>query len=130
MINVNVKKIFLILVVILLLDIFYISSLSSYFSHLFKNIQKSPLEVNKIGFIGAYALLTFTVYYFGFVKQFTSKDMFILGICIYGIYDFTNLSTFKNWETKMVLLDTFWGGTMFFLTHQIVRYLSITLKLK
>lgn len=130
MIKVNINEIFLILLVILLLDFIYISSFNSYFLHLFKNIQKSPLEVNKIGFIFAYALLTFTVYYFGFVKQFTSKDMFILGICIYGVYDFTNFTTFKNWETKMVLLDTFWGGTLFFLTHQIVRYLSITLKLK
>lgn len=130
MFEVNVKEVLLILLVILFLDFVYISSFSTYFSYLFKNIQKSPLEVNKIGFVCAYALLTFAVYYFGFVKQFTTKDMFILGICIYGVYEFTNLSTFKNWEMKMVFLDTFWGGTLFFLTHQIVRYLSSTLKLK
>ena len=130
MFEVNVKEVLLILLVILFLDFVYISSFSTYLSYLFKNIQKSPLEVNKIGFVCAYALLTFTVYYLGFVKQFTTKDMFILGICIYGVYEFTNFSTFKNWEIKMVFLDTFWGGTLFFLTHQIVRYLSSTLKLK
>lgn len=130
MIDVNVKEVVLILIVILFLDFVYISSFSTYFSYLFKNIQKSPLEVNKLGFVCAYALLTFTVYYFGFVKQFTAKDMFILGICIYGVYEFTNLSTFKQWEIKMVLLDTFWGGILFFLTHQTVRYLSSRLKLK
>lgn len=123
MIN-KIRHIFFILLVILFLDYVYISTFSDYFSRLFKNIQNSPLHINKVGFVGAYTLLTFTVYYFGFVKNFTSKEMFILGICIYGVYEFTNLSTFKKWEMKMVLLDTLWGGVLFYLTHLIVKCIT------
>ena len=119
------QRLFFILLLILLLDFVYISFFRNDFVNLFKNVQKSPLKINKFGFVITYMLLTFTVYYFGFVKQFTSKDMFILGVCMYGVYEFTNLTTFKNWEMKMTLLDTLWGGILFYLTHTIT---TMTLK--
>jgi len=119
------QRLFFILLLILLLDFVYISFFRNDFVNLFKNVQKSPLKINKFGFVITYMLLTFTVYYFGFVKQFTSKDMFILGVCVYGVYEFTNLTTFKNWEMKMTLLDTLWGGILFYLTHTIT---TMTLK--
>ncbi len=97
------QRLFFILLLILLLDFVYISFFRNDFVNLFKNVQKSPLKINKFGFVITYMLLTFTVYYFGFVKQFTSKDMFILGVCVYGVYEFTNLTTFKNWKMKMTL---------------------------
>ena len=115
------QRLFFILLLILLLDFVYISFFRNDFVNLFKNVQKSPLKINKFGFVITYMLLTFTVYYFGFVKQFTSKDMFILGVCVYGVYEFTNLTTFKNWKMKMTLLDTLWGGILFCLTHTITR---------
>ena len=115
------QRLFFILLLILLLDFVYISFFRNDFVNLFKNVQKSPLKINKFGFVITYMLLTFTVYYFGFVKQFTGKDMFILGVCMYGVYEFTNLTTFKNWEMKMTLLDTLWGGILFCLTHTITR---------
>jgi len=115
------QQLFFILLLILLLDFVYISFFRNDFVNLFKNVQKSPLKINKFGFVITYMLLTFTVYYFGFVKQFTSKDMFILGVCVYGVYEFTNLTTFKNWKMKMTLLDTLWGGILFCLTHTITR---------
>lgn len=119
------QRLFFILLLILLLDFVYISFFRNDFVNLFKNVQKSPLKINKFGFAITYMLLTFTVYYFGFVKQFTSKDMFILGVCVYGVYEFTNLTTFKNWKMKMTLLDTLWGGILFYLTHTIT---TMTLK--
>lgn len=119
------QQLFFILLLILLLDFVYISFFRNDFVNLFKNVQKSPLKINKFGFVITYMLLTFTVYYFGFVKQFTSKDMFILGVCVYGVYEFTNLTTFKNWEMKMTLLDTLWGGILFYSTHTIT---TMTLK--
>jgi uncharacterized membrane protein len=119
------QRLFFILLLILLLDFVYISFFRNDFVNLFKNVQKSPLKINKFGFVITYMLLTFTVYYFGFVKQFTSKDMFILGVCVYGVYEFTNLTTFKNWKMKMTLLDTLWGGILFYSTHTIT---TMTLK--
>lgn len=48
------------------------------------------------------------------------KYGFIFGIIIYGIYDFTCATIFKNWNMKLALIDIFWGGFVYF----IVSYLS------
>lgn len=111
------KTLMLIFAAISFLDFIYISLFIRYFGYLFKKVQKSQLDVNRFGLVGAYLLLTYTVYYFGFVRELSSKDMFVLGSCIYGIYELTNYTTFDNWEMKMVIIDTIWGGMLFYITH-------------
>jgi uncharacterized membrane protein len=32
-----------------------------------------------------------------------------LGFCMYGVYDFTNYATLKDWPLKMALIDVAWG---------------------
>ncbi len=33
-----------------------------------------------------------------------------LGIVIYGVYDFTNSATLKQWPISLAIVDTLWGG--------------------
>jgi uncharacterized membrane protein len=50
-----------------------------------------------------------------------------LGIVIYGVYEFTNLSLLKNWKVLTTILDTTWGGVLFasttYLAYEIKRFL-------
>lgn len=113
-------KIFLTLALtLLLIDAVYIFVFKDYFSRLFGNVQKTPLNIRWGGFIATYIVMAATLYYFGFVINMTSLDMFLLGLSIYGIYELTNYSTLSKWEFKMVMLDTMWGGILFYLTHRI-----------
>ncbi len=32
-----------------------------------------------------------------------------LGLCLYGLYDFTNLATIQDWSVKVTLVDIVWG---------------------
>lgn len=34
---------------------------------------------------------------------------FLLGLCIYGVYDLTNLSLLNNWPVQMSIVDMAWG---------------------
>ena len=36
-----------------------------------------------------------------------------LGILVYGLYNFTNLSLLKDWDWSIALVDTLWGGVIF-----------------
>ena len=36
-------------------------------------------------------------------------DAFILGVCIYGVYETVNLATLKKWRVDAALIDTIWG---------------------
>ena len=125
MAEINIKVVICILVILLLFDAIYITIFSSHFIKLFESIQKSSFKFRYESGIITYLLMTFTVYYFGFVKNFSSLDMFILGICVYGTYDLTDYSTFKNWNLSTVLLDTTWGGVLYCSTVYIIKKLIL-----
>lgn len=35
-----------------------------------------------------------------------------LGLVIYGVYDFTNYATLRDWPLTLVLVDVAWGGVL------------------
>ena len=47
-------------------------------------------------------------------------DAFLLGVLIYGVYDFTNYATLKKWTLAFSIKDTLWGGTVFTLSTFII----------
>lgn len=40
-------------------------------------------------------------------------NSFICGVLVYGTYDFTCLALFKNFNYKIALIDTIWGGILY-----------------
>ena len=36
----------------------------------------------------------------------------ILGLCIYGVYESTNLAIFEKWDFETLVIDTLWGGVL------------------
>ena len=117
------KTVLLIALVLLPLDYLYLSSFSGYFSKVFKNIQGQKLELYIPGAILCYIIIILSIYYFGFIKNMTYSELFLLGFVIYGIYETTNYATFKNWPVFMIFLDTFWGGILYMTTFYIVNLL-------
>ena len=116
-------KSLVILASLLALDSVYIGLQYGYLKHVYQNIQRGPLKINYIGAALCYAILVFLLYYFILSKKKKILDAFILGICVYGVYEATNYATFRNWPIYMVLVDTLWGGLLFAITAKI--YYSI-----
>lgn len=48
----------------------------------------------------------------------------LMGACIYGCYDFTNLSIIQNWTLKMTLVDVVWGSVLCSVNSAIVAWAS------
>jgi uncharacterized membrane protein len=87
-------------------------------------IQKSPLTVKLAPAIFTYILMAVILNYFIISANKPAFDAFILGFCAYGIFDFTNMSIFKNYNLKTAIGDTLWGAILFF----IVTTLTYSLK--
>ena len=117
------KKIFLISILVLFLDFFYLTSLSNYFSKVFEKIQGSKLKLYIPSAVLCYIFIIFSIYHFGFVLNVGIFNMFILGLIIYGIYELTNYATLKDWPLYMVIVDTLWGGTLYALSFSVTDYL-------
>lgn len=125
MFGVNMKVFFSILVLLLLLDAVYISVFNGFFNRLFKRVQGGrDLSVKYGGFLATYLFMTSIIYYFGIIKKFQLSDMFLLGLSIYGVYELTNYTTLKDWNLKMVILDTLWGGILFVSTFYLIKKLN------
>lgn len=106
----------LILVILLILDSLYIGLQIPMFKKLYQNIQKSPLEVKPLGVIACYTLITFILYHYIISIKKSVKDSFILGVCVYGLYDATNYTLLTNYPLHIALMDILWGGILFALT--------------
>jgi uncharacterized membrane protein len=88
-----------------------------------KNVQNKPLKINWTYLILCYLLISFTIYYFVIKDKKSILYSFILGCCINGIYETTNMTVLYNWNQNIVFIDTLWGGILFSLVNYIYNYI-------
>jgi uncharacterized membrane protein len=111
------------------LDSIYLSQLGGpLFNPMVKNIQNSSLKVNIYGAAIVYILMLFVIYRFIIKERKSPQDAFLLGFCIYGIFDFTNYAIFKDYEIIPATVDMIWGGLLFY-TTTFVTYKLLGLKI-
>tara|TARA_B100001027_G_C16265463_1_gene331766 strand:- start:1307 stop:1681 length:375 start_codon:yes stop_codon:yes gene_type:complete len=113
----DLKKYLLISILVVAIDAVYLNSISNYFNKQIKAIQGSKIRLNIPATILCYLIITLGIYYFMIERKFSLKEMAILGVFSYGIYETTNKALFNNWFWKTVLLDGIWGGILFALVH-------------
>ena len=111
--------------ILLLLDMIYLRVFSKQLINQIIDVQQQRFKINNISLVLCYLLLTLGAYYFVILKRLSALDTFFLGCFVYGVYDLTNHATFRRWRWSTVILDTFWGGTLFvssrYLFRQIIK---------
>jgi uncharacterized membrane protein len=121
------KELFVTGVVLLIIDVTYLYLRRGDFNIYFLNVQKSPLKFRLSGAILAYFLLILGMYHFIIRDKKSLQDAFLLGVFVYGVYDFTNYATLSNWTLKFSIMDMFWGGTVLtistFIIYELLKYL-------
>lgn len=112
----NLKTTILSGLLFIAIDTIYLSSMSNFFNKLVKNIQGTKIKFKILGAIICYIFLIFGLNYFIISKNKSPLEASILGLIIYGVYDSTNYTIFDNWSLEALVLDTIWGGVLFYLT--------------
>ncbi len=118
------SQITIIAITMLFLDAIYLATVGTSFSKMIQQIQGSEIKIQYISVVACYLLLVFGLYYFVVMDQRPAYDAFLLGVLIYGVYDTTNYATIRGWKWYLALIDTIWGGTLFYLTIQVVYLLK------
>jgi uncharacterized membrane protein len=114
-------KIFLILIII---DLIYLKIYGyPLYSKLVKNITNEDIKFNYLGIV-AYILISYGLYYFIIKENKNYKDAFLLGLIIYGTFDFTNIAIFSKYDVKIAILDTIYGGILLALTTYIYKLIN------
>ena len=116
----QLKTFIIISLIFVLIDSIYLKLMSSHFQSLVKKIQGGvEMEFRYIPAIFCYLFLVFGLQYLIINKQASNLDAAILGWIIYGVFETTNAAIFKDWDIKSILIDTTWGGILYFLTKVI-----------
>lgn len=127
--KINYQKLLLLSVIFPLIDYFYLSSMSNHFNQVVTRISGEGITFNYPKAIIAYFFLVLGMYYFiindlekdNLVEKI--RDAIILGLVIYGTYDFTNGAIFKEYDYLTSVIDTTWGGTLFGLVTLTIWYI-------
>ena len=109
-----------ILVIMLLLDSVYLYFTKSIFGELVAKIQRTAMQLRIEGAIIVYILLAIGLYYFIVKPGLSAWEAGLLGLVIYGTFDFTNYAMLKNYDLKIAIMDTVWGSLLFALTTLIL----------
>lgn len=119
---------------LLFLDILWISLFmkKKYNSQIY-TIQNKPLKTKSLLFpIIAYILMLVGLNLFVIpnisddnILLDSLKYGFVFGLVLYGVYDFTNLSIFEDWNLSLSIIDVLWGGFVFFISGFLAVYISL-----
>ena len=116
-------------IIMLILDISYLSTFGKPFVDQTVMIQKSPFELNYVGALASYLCLIIGLNYFVILKQGSLQDAFVLGFVMYGVYDATNMALLKKWLPDLALIDTLWGALLMtattYFTYQTMNILNL-----
>lgn len=89
------------------------------FAEMIEKVQGQPMQVRMSGAIVAYlALLILAIVFIPKTDNYV--EAFLLGFCVYAVYDATNFATLKYWDVSVAVADSLWGGVLF----MILRYFS------
>lgn len=113
------KKIIISTIILLILDTLYIYTNKNLFQDTVVAVQRVVMQIKPEGALFVYLLLIVVINYFIIQKNRSPLEAFILGFCIYGIYDGTNYAILKKWPLNVAIMDALWGGILFSSTTYI-----------
>ena len=107
-------------IILLFIDIIYLTFLGGKpFMNMVSKIQQNEAKLNKLSVVVTYVMMIILMHQFVINKNFTNQKVFLLGFLTYGIFDFTNMAIFSNYDIFIAIQDTIWGGILFMITNII-----------
>lgn len=93
--------------VIFLIDLFWLATGGIFFRAMVRDIQGEDIQLRVVSAVIVYLFLAYML-----LEARSYKQAFVYGVCIYGVFDFTNLAVFSNYDWKIAMADTLWGGVL------------------
>ena len=101
---------------ILIIDLPWLILTSKSSQSMIRSIQKSDLQLRIVPALIVYVALAYLA-----TLPKNTNEAFLLGLCTYAVYDFTNYATLKNYSPRFAILDSIWGGILFVIVHSIIK---------
>jgi uncharacterized membrane protein len=122
-----IKDIVIFTILVVCIDSVYLKAVVPEFSKMITKIQGSPIKTNINAAIVVYIAMICVWYVFIWseMKNKGIKESMIragiLGVCIYAIFDFTNMAILNNYRLDLSIIDSIWGGVLFSLCTYLLH---------
>lgn len=120
-----IKNLLLSTVLILVIDSVYLKTYGPLFQTLIKNIQGTELKLNLYGAFFSYLCIVVLFNYFVIYKNASLFEAFLIGFLTYGIFEGTSKALFSKWSTKIMIIDSLWGGLLFAIVLYILKHIKL-----
>lgn len=119
----------IILLSLLVFDALWIMLNLNRYKEMILKIQGKALQINVFGVVIAYIFI-YILLVLSIKLHINKKSSImdcvkycgIIGLCVYGIYNFTNYALYKNFSISIAIADTIWGGVLFTLVAMIYKW--------
>ena len=102
--------------VMLILDAGWLTANNAYHRKDFAALQGSPLEARLIPAAAVYVIMIVAVWFFAVQPAVSVTDAAgrgaLIGLAMYGVYDFTNYATLTRYPLFYALTDVAWGTVL------------------
>ena len=102
--------------IIFLVDLPWLMINNTIARKMIEKIQGSPMTVQILPSAVVYIALAYLV-----TIPKNVQSAFLLGLCTYAVYDFTNLATLTNYTLEFAIMDSLWGGVLFVIIHKLLK---------
>ena len=108
----DIKLLIIFIIVFVGLDLLWINYFANFIGPLIEKVQNEKMKIDYMGASLAYIIMLIAYWYIAFDDNY-KPDYYksaILGLAIYGTYEFTNYATINKWKDLQVLsMDIGWG---------------------
>ena len=116
----SVRKFIVAAVLLLIVDIPWLTTMSSVNTNTIADIQCGKKPYYRLSAaLPVYIALAYLVLQ---VKDTTSA--FLTGLSVYAVYDFTVYVAFEKYPLWLACADALWGGILFVIVFNILKYLK------
>ena len=108
-----IQKLLATAVIILVFDVIWLSQFGTHlFVPMVENIQSESFSVHYPSAIAAYVILIIGLYVFCIADNAPIWKCVLFGLVTYGLFDTTNMAIFKDYDYRIAMIDTIWGGVL------------------
>lgn len=102
--------------ILFLVDLFWLATGGIFFRAMVERIQGRAFDPRYLSAALVYPLLAYML-----LETRSYSQAFMYGVCIYGVFEFTNLALFSDYDWRLAVADTVWGGVLFMSTRYLLQ---------
>lgn len=93
--------------IIILIDSFWLMAINKEYAAALTKVQGKAPRYRPIYAVPVYLALGYLL-----TLPKNLSQAFLLGLCVYAVYEFTLLALMEDYPLKLALMDTVWGGVL------------------